>query len=690
MREKIIELLKQYGPLSYDALCHFLNPDKVVFDQTISAMEDNEIIKFGKKYFLIDGKEIARGIITIKAGHGYFKVDKESYFIDDNNLGRAFDKDIAIAKINKNDRGIMEAIPVKICGHSNLTLVCRATKKSVRNYRVFEVLDINSTYEEIFVPIEKLNGAKLNDMCILKVIYQKDKMLGEVIEIVGKTTAIGADILALVLSSHVPYFFDKKVTDSLANIPNHVLAGELANRKDFTTKKIFTIDGDDSKDFDDAVSLEILSNGHYELGVHIADVSHYVKEGSPLDDEAFKRGNSIYLVDRVIPMLPFELSNGICSLNEGVIRLTLSCIMEIDQKGEVIFSHLERSYIKSVHRMTYKKVNQMLIEHDEALINEYSDIYDILVKMNELAQKVRQKRQKRGGLDFDIPEMKIMVDEKGKPTNITRRERDKAEMLIEDFMLLANEEVAKTLSNLDYPCVYRVHEEPNKDKLMALNPLLTKFNAKFSHLDKKITPLMVSKVMAEIKDSTSYEVINSLLLRAMAKARYDGRSLGHFGLALKYYCHFTSPIRRYADLMVHRIINELLFEPQDFNHKIEHFNTLVHKVALVTSECEKKAVELERNVDDMKAAEYMMERIGNIYVGKISGVTSFGLFVSLDNGVEGLVHIKNMPELYDFNEETMTLRGLFSNKIYSFGDKIKIKVIGASKEKRQIDFALAS
>ena len=423
--------------------------------------------------------------------------------------------------------------------------------------------------------------------------------------------------------------------------------------------------------------------------VHIADVSHYVKECSEIDKEALNRATSIYLVDRVIPMLPEKLSNGICSLNEGVTRLVLSAIMEYDSFGNRINGKITRGYIKSKHRMTYSNVNKILIENDEALIKKYADIYPMLKNMLELSKLIRAKRVSRGALDFDVAEAKIVVDEKGKPTNIIPRARDKAEMLIEDFMLEANEMVAETLFNLEYPCCYRVHENPSKEKLKTLNTVLKSFGLHIRNIEKDIKPKDLQIAMNKIDDDKK-DVANALLLRAMAKARYDASCLGHYGLALKYYCHFTSPIRRYPDLQTHRIINALLFDLNDFDNQLEHFRSTINDVCMRSSLCEKKAIELERTVDDMKMAEYMENKIGNIYSGVITSITNYGFYVMLDNLVEGLVHIKNMPDFFEYDDIHLCLVGNYSKDVYNIGDKVKVRVIGASKKLRQIDFAIVS
>lgn len=687
MRDEIIELLSKYGPISYDALKNFLHADNEELAKTISELEDNEIFKIGKNYHLIDNKKIAKGKIVDKNGHAFLYVNKDSYFIDDSMRGKSFDKDIVIARIYE-ERGRECASVLKVVEHTNIELVCECKKTIIDSKRLFKVRDTNSTYSSILVPIDKLKGATDGDLCLVRLTYIKTGILGEVTKIIGHKNDIGSDILAYIVSTHVPYVFSDDVYKEVNQIDDHVNCDGLIERIDFTNDLVITIDGDDSKDYDDAVNVKKTHNGNFILSVHIADVSHYVLENTAIDKEALERGNSIYLVDRVIPMLPEKLSNGICSLNEGEIRLTLSCVMEIDIYGNLISSNICKGYIKSLHRMTYSNVNKILALEDEKLIQKYNDVYPMLLQMNELREILCKKRKKRGSLDFDVPEIKIEVDKNGMPIMIKKRERDMAEMIIEEFMLKANETVAETLFHLEYPCVYRVHEEPDIEKLKAINNIIKSSNLKFSHLEKNITPLIIQKVMNKISEEEAKDAINTLLLRAMSKARYDSRPLGHFGLAAKYYCHFTSPIRRYSDLMVHRIIHHLLIDVKNFEQSLTYFNKVIDEVSMQVSLTERKAIELERLVDDMKVAEYMEGRIGNIYKGVISTITSFGLFVMLESGIEGLVHIKNMPDIYDFNEKEMKLVGYYSKDVYSIGESVKVRVIDASKEKRQVDFML--
>ena len=687
MRLDIIQLIEENGPLSYGNILDLLKCENDLLAQVISKMEDNDIIKIGKLYHLIDGKKYVKGTVVVRNNNPYLKTVDESIYISKEKLGYAFDKDVVIAEVIYDRYGRKEAFVFKVVTHTNNTLVAIMTKRVYKGDRIFKVNDPNSNYEFISVKADKLNGAHPKDICILDIKYKGDDLIASVKKIIGRESDIGSDVLALVAAAHVPYEFPKEVYDNMEEIPNEVSEEELLDREDFTEDLVITIDGDDSKDFDDAISLKLLSNGNYLLSVHIADVSHYVKENSPLDKEALNRGTSIYLVDRVIPMLPPKLSNGICSLNEGVVRLVLSCVMEIDKKGKIVDSKIVSGFIKSKHRMTYNNVNK-IFDGDEVLIKKYQDIYPMLLQMKELSSLLRKVREMRGGLDFDIKEMKICVDEKGVPTNVMARDRGASEMMIEDFMLAANETIAETLYRLELPCCYRVHEEPNKERLSNINNILKGVGHKITNIDKGIRPKVLQTLMNNIKGESIEEAVNTMLLRAMAKARYDSKPLGHYGLAAQYYCHFTSPIRRYPDLQTHRMITKLILKPENFENRLMHYQMVLDDVCTESSECERRAIDLERTVNDMKAAEYMENKVGNIYKAVISSVTSFGLFVMLENTIEGLIHVKNLPDYYIYDEKLGTLTGNFTKVVYNIGDTVTVRLIGASKEKRQIDFML--
>ena len=689
MQDEIIKLISQYGGLSYDALLKFLKCAPDILAREIAAIENEKIYKVGKNYILIDGNRLVKGTVIYKNETFYLVSEDKRYFIDRNYWNNLYVKDEVVASIEEDFLGRTTAYITKVISHSKEPVVGKRTSRVVENMVYYTLKDPNLNYQGIWVNKRETLDSKINDLCLIEPLYQSKKLLnGKVLKVLGKDGAIGSDILSLIAQSGVSYEFSDSVIDEAENIPLEVIGEELIGRRDFTNDLVITIDGNDSKDFDDAVNVKKLANGNYLLSVHIADVSHYVKEDSDLDREALKRGNSIYLVDRVIPMLPERLSNGICSLNEGVIRLVLSCVMEIDCHGEIIDSNIYSGYIKSKYRMTYENVNKMIKGH-EGLIEKYHDLYPMILDMVALSDIIRARRESCGALDFEVTETKIVVDEKGKPIDVIPRVRDKAEMLIEDFMLAANETVALTLNHLEYPCCYRVHEEPSKERLTNLQPLLASVGCKLGNIGNGVKPAVLQKVLNKIKGTSSEIALNSLLLRAMAKARYDSNCLGHYGLAMQYYCHFTSPIRRYSDLETHRIINDLIINPNaNFNERLQHFNNVVGEVCLQASETEKKAVELERKVDDMKSAEYMQKFIGKIFHGVITSVTHFGMFVMLDNTIEGLVHIKNMPDYYEYDEKKMCLIGNYSKDVYNIGDHVKVRVIDANKGTGKIDFLI--
>ena len=687
---KIISVLNK-GHIFLDQLLKRCNISKKILIECLEQLVNDNIV-YHKPNSNIYGL-IKTGKVDIKsAGYGFVIVEneEEDYYISPRDLKGVYNGDtISFYPVDEDDKHLC-ARTIKVIDRAHKTIIGKYKRKTKKGTSRCYIASNNPDFN---VKAHTINDPNIEDGMIVvgELKYHGDNTIhAKIIEVLGKPNTPGIEISQIALEYGFNHNFSEEVEAELSTISDIVTKEDKVGRYDFTDRLIFTIDGDDSKDFDDAVNVKKLSNGNYKLSVHIADVSHYVKEASAIDKEALNRGTSIYLVDRVIPMLPEKLSNGICSLNEGVVRLVLSCVMEIDPSGKMIDSSILSGYIKSKYRMTYSNVNKILEQEDEKLINKYSDIYDMLLDMKELSRILRKKRTARGSLDFDVKEMKICVDETGKPINILARDRGLAEMLIEDFMLEANETVAQTLYHLQYPCCYRVHEEPNKEKLNNVNNILKNIGYKIPNIDKGVRPMAIQSVMNKIKGSDSEDAINTMLLRAMAKARYDSRSLGHYGLAAEFYCHFTSPIRRYPDLQTHRMINNLIIKPHNFESKITHYQAILDYICERSSECERKSIDLERLVDDMKAAEYMENKIGNIYNGIISSVTSFGFFVMLDNTIEGLVHIKNLPDFYVYDEKKATLSGNYSKEVYNIGDTVKVRLIGASKENRQIDFMVVS
>ena len=517
--------------------------------------------------------------------------------------------------------------------------------------------------------------------------YNNGTIYASNLKVVGHKDDPGIKISEIALEFGFNLAFNDEVKEELKYIPNAVNKEDLKGRRDFRNLDIITIDGDDSKDFDDAVYLEELPNGNYSLGVYIADVSHYVKEGSPLDKEALKRGTSLYLADRVIPMLPHELSNGICSLNPDEDRLVLACIMEYSKLGKLVNYEICEGVINSHYRMTYNKVNKIL-NGEQELIDEYSDIAPMLKNMEEFSKVLRELRHKKGGIEFDTVEYSFRLNSDGSPKEIIKRERMDAEKLIEDFMLAANETVAYHMNIMNLPIVYRIHEKPDQDKLRT-----TFQEVKSMGLDVKLTqndihPKQVQDALEKASDNPNKYIINNMLLRSMMKAKYSSECLGHYGLAMNYYCHFTSPIRRYPDLMTHRMIKKLLLHPTDkFDKELSHYSSIIPEIALKNSSSERRSVDCEREVDDMLYAWYMESKIGNIYQGIVTSIQSFGMFVEIENGIEGLILYRNCEEYFEYDEKHHI--AYTDNEKYYLGKKVMVKCIAASKDERKIDFEIS-
>lgn len=510
-------------------------------------------------------------------------------------------------------------------------------------------------------------------------------MVGVAIKIIGNKNAPGVDEMAIVYQNEVKAEFPEEVVAASEKIPDHLVAKDWAGRRDNTQQVTVTIDGDDSKDFDDAVTLWKLENGNYHLGVHIADVTHYVSTNSLLDNEAFERGTSTYLVDRVIPMLPFRLSNGICSLNPNEERCVLTCDMEINEQGAVVRHEIYPSVIKSHARLTYNNVNQILAGNVE-LCSRYRDLVPMLQDMAQLHQILFAMRHQRGALDFEETEAQIIVDDQGKPIDIKLRERGTAEKMIESFMLAANETVAEHYNKLHVPFLYRVHEQPDADKIKNFFELASSFGLSVPGNSADVTPKMLQQVLEKVAGKPQELVITTMLLRSLQQAKYSPEPLGHFGMAAKYYTHFTSPIRRYPDLMVHRMIHS--YADQGIGTDVQnHWAQQLDEVAVQTSACERKSIDVERAVDDLKKAEFMEDKVGQVFEAVISSVTSFGMFIALENTVEGLVHISNLlDDYYEFHEKELALVGKRTHKTYKMGDPIKVRLIRADAQQRQVDF----
>lgn len=643
------------------------------------------------KYMMLEKSHLRKGVMrTNKKGFGFVEVDN-------------MDDDIYVAQDNMNGAIHDDIVLVEITSKMNLDRlegrILKVIKRQVQRY-IGEItfdakgkghikLDDNKIKLNIEIPKDKTLNAVDGHKVVVELVKKLNNNLkyeGKVVEIIGHKNDPGVDILSIIYKYNINTVFPDDVKEEVANINMEVLPEEYHGRRDLRDQMIFTIDGDDTKDIDDAISIEKFANGHYKLGVHIADVSYYVKEGSPLDNEAMERGTSVYLVDRVIPMLPHELSNGICSLNPNVDRLAISCVMEFDSTGKQLDYEIFPSVIKSRIQMTYKKVNSIL---EKNVVPEgYEPYADTLREMSELATILRKAKVRRGYINFDIDEAKILVDENCKPTEITVRERGVGENLIEDFMIAANECVATHIYFMNLPFIYRVHEVPKEEKIRSFLGFVSNLGYSIPGDIKDTKPTTMQRILKALEDKPEYKILSSLLLRCMQKAVYKPVNLGHYGLASTCYTHFTSPIRRYPDTTVHRLLRTYLFENKIDNTTIRKWEEKLVYIADHSSDRERASVDCEREVEDMKMAEYMENHIGEEFNGMISSVTSFGMFVELDNLVEGLVPLRDMPDFFVYDEERMTLTGEKSHVKYTIGERVRVKVVRASKEDKTIDFEI--
>lgn len=556
----------------------------------------------------------------------------------------------------------------------------------------FVVPDDRKINTDIFISKKHYGKAKNNQKVVVEITKYPTKgknAEGIIKEIIGGRDEAGVDMMSVIKEYELPYEFPKQIEEELKNISDTIDEVDIKNRVDFRNDEIFTIDGEDAKDLDDAISIEKKDNGNFILGVHIADVSNYVKEGSFLNKEAIDRGTSVYMFDRVIPMLPTKLSNGICSLNQGVDRFTLSIIMEINGKGKVISSKVCKGVINVTRRMSYTNVTKILEKSDKEICKEYEQYANKFETMKELAIILKQKRIDAGYLDLNLPESKIILNEEGIAVDVKKYDVTISNEIIEQFMLTANEQIAEKFYNLHAPFIYRVHEVPDIDKVKELNKFLHNLGYKIKTNKDTVTPKAVAKVLDEIKGTEEERVVSNLILRTLKLARYENENDGHFGIASKYYCHFTSPIRRYPDLFIHRVISKYLSSNYNVDEKIkEKYLGQAKKYAKSSSEREKVATTAEREAEDIKKAEYMQDKIGEIYDGVISSITQFGIFVELDNTIEGMIRFENLgKDYYVYDEENKTLTGEHTKEILKIGQKMKIQVIEANKYTRRISFA---
>ncbi len=701
-RKKVIcDLLHDelYVPMKEKELAMMLQvakEDREEFKRLLDELLNEGKIQLTKrgKYIKADGKALKQCIIgkfiSHPRGFGFVEVEgqDEDYYVPEGKTNGAFHQDTVQVVLLPGTKGKRQEVEVvKIVERGTGTIV--GTYEKSKNFG-FVVPDNPKIASDIFIPVERSKGAVDGHKVVVALTsYGTDTKNpeGKVVEIIGHANDPGVDIMSIVRGYDLPVEFGEKILNQAVRVSKDVSEADRAGRLDLRDMVMVTIDGEDAKDLDDAVSLSI-DGDNYQLGVHIADVTNYVQENSALDREALKRGTSVYLVDRVIPMLPHVLSNGICSLNAGEDRLALSCLMTINKKGEVVDYKIAETVIHVNRRMSYTAVKKILEEKDAETRNEYKDLVPMFEQMEELAGILRAKRKKRGSIDFDFPETKIILDKEGHPIDIKPYDRNTATKIIEDFMLIANETVAQHFYWMELPFVYRTHENPDPEKIEKLALFIHNFGYGIKANKEEIHPKEIQKLLTKIEGTPEEALISRLTLRSMKQAKYSVESSGHFGLACQFYCHFTSPIRRYPDLQIHRIIKEQL-RGRLVENRVEHYDKILTEVARHCSETERRADEAERETDKLKKAEYMESKIGNYYEGVISGITSWGIYVELPDTVEGMVHISKIPgDYFYYNEPTYEMIGKDTGKRYKLGEKIKIRVDGVDKMMRTIDFGI--
>ena len=684
-----------YVPMKIKELCIVLGvskADRPQLERILLELQEEGKITLSKrgKYAKSEVKQMVGTFTSHPKGYGFVSIEgeEEDIFIPANDVNGAMHLDTVEVSISPVATGKRrEGKILKIIERGMKQVVCTFDKSE--NFG-FAIPDNPKFGTDIFVPLERSKGAVSGHKVVIEITdYGKrgKHPEGKVIEIIGHINDPGTDILSIVRAYDMPVEFSEKIMRQVENVSNEVSEADMAGRMDIRDWMMVTIDGEDAKDLDDAVSLR-MEGENYILGVHIADVSNYVQERSALDVEALKRGTSVYLVDRVIPMLPHKLSNGICSLNENVNRLALSCIMTINPKGEVIDHQIAETVIRTNRRMTYTNVKKILVDRDPEVIAEYEELVPMFEKMEELAKILRKKRMKRGSIDFDFPETKVVLDKSGKPIEIKPYDRNVATKIIEDFMLIANETVAQHFFWQEIPFVYRTHDNPDSEKIHKLSTFINNFGYTIHIGTDEVHPKELQKLLEKIEGSEEEALISRLTLRSMKQARYTTSCTGHFGLATNYYCHFTSPIRRYPDLQIHRIIKEYL-RGRLKEERILHYKDILPQVCKHASEMERRADEAERETDKLKKAEYMTAHMDEEYDGVISGIMAYGIYVELENTVEGLIRAADIPgDYYVYDEAACEMVGRHTGNSYRLGDRIHVYVKDVDLQKKTIDFGL--
>lgn len=704
--ETLLNFMREtaYKPMTYQELeQHFAIEDAHEFREFLKLLNELEqsgkiILTSTERYGVPERMSLLRGRLQAHAkGFAFLIPDDREHpdvYIHANDLKSAMNGDTVLVRISSksSDGGKMEGEVVRI--------VTRAVTQVVgvfQNHEAygFVLPDDKRINRDIFIPKHAINGAVDGVKVVVKLVsYPEGRAAaeGEIVEILGHKDDPGVDILSIIRKHQLPEGFPEEVLAEADAAPDAITEEEIVQqgRRDLRGLNIVTIDGEDAKDLDDAVNVERLPNGNYRLGVHIADVSYYVRDRSELDKEAYNRGCSVYLVDRVIPMLPHRLSNGICSLNPQVDRLTMSCEMEFNEQMKVVKHDIFTSVIRTKERMTYNNVRKILVDEDPELIERYGDLVEDFRLMRELALKLRNRRMRRGAVDFDFVESKVIVDENGKPVDIVKRERSIAEQIIEEFMLAANETVAEHFHWMKVPFIYRIHEDPDQEKLQNFMAFAANFGYHVKGRGNAIHPRALQSLLDDIQGTKEQTVLSTMMLRSMKQAKYDAESTGHFGLAAEYYSHFTSPIRRYPDLVIHRVIREVLENGGSLNEsRHEQLAGRMADIAQQSSERERVAVDAERDTEALKKAEFMLDKVGEEFEGIISSVTSFGMFIELENTVEGLIRLSAMTDdYYHFDEGHMALIGERTSKVYRIGDDVKVRVANVNMDEHTIDFEM--
>jgi ribonuclease R len=688
LRLKIIDLLesREVSPMTVVQWAEYLGMTEdekyVEVEQTLNKLEDDVVLVRSKKerYLLAEDAGVKKGVLSINPkGFGFVSVEEgDDVYIPMDGIETAMSGDEVVVRVFQRQNGTSDGEIIRILKRNTFQIL--GTIRFIKKKLTFVAQDVRLGFVRFVYP-PKLKLVE-GHVVLAKILKYERPMLVEGVEILGHVNDPGVDILAVLMEYNIFPKFPQEALDMANSVSKEVIVEE--GRLDLTDKLTITIDGEDAKDLDDAITIEKVGD-KYRLGVHIADVSYYVKENSPLDHEAFERGTSVYVVDRVVPMLPHILSNGICSLNPNEKRYALSCIMDVETNGEVSDYQLTASVIESDFRMTYTDVNKM-IQGDEETKNKYPALIEMVDQMFDCSTLIRRRREGLGAIDFEMEEAKILVDEQGHISEILKRERFEAEKLIEDFMVCANETVAKHTKWSHVPSLYRIHEVPTKKKMQAYAKIVGLLGYKMKGSMDAVKPIALQKILEHFEGHDEFPVVSRMMLRSMQKAKYDPSPIGHFGLGLEDYTHFTSPIRRYPDLVVHRMLRKYVFGAPDIV-KMAVDEERLKEIAEQSSFKERNAVDAEREIENMKKAEYMEEHIGMIADGVISGVTKFGFFVELENTIEGLVHIQSLEDdYYEFDAASMRLTGKNTRKEFRLGQKVRIKVKGANKAQRTVDF----